>query len=55
MQPRKKELVGDKVPQTQKTIIANILTYMILEEELKKKESNKDIDDPNIIRHTLKI
>lgn len=34
--PSKKELVSDKIPQTQKTIIANILTFMILEEELKK-------------------
>ncbi len=35
-QPHKKQLTTKLVPQTQKTIIANILTFMILEEELQK-------------------
>ena len=35
-QPHKKQLTTKLVPQTQKTIIANILTFMILKEELQK-------------------
>jgi len=34
-----KKLVVDEIPQTQKTIIANILTLMILEDELKNKKT----------------
>ena len=33
----KQELTVEKIPSTYKTIVANVLTFMILEEEFSKK------------------
>ena len=41
IKPHTKELVSDKVPSIHKTIIANIMTLMILQEELQKDKTPK--------------